>query len=1103
MKPKHLKKIKPNESIAKNVIDAQASTTSKDLYFILVSQGGGFDNNKPIHIPVNVNELQKSIKFSGSQIIRQQKQNRDSKNNNLDKEIQTKMADACVSIQTSSVAAITTSTTIVQRSTGKRSKNNEDILSEQIKKRCKEGVVLCDTETSILSELPVKENNVKTGNIQPNPFFPFSFRNFQYTSKSTSPSSATNSNILNPFISNVYKQTNNNGIRKTTTSTNTENQFFLGGRLFPYPHQKAGASTKIKNQRTITSDDRTNERVLRTEISFSDLNLKPMLSYYVNNDVSKNNSCQPTDLIRFYAAARTQGVNKLLHRPKHPSLLQNIIETSKKECDKTINSGTFEVEGIEPAKKIGFDVTDVNKGKLCTSHFAVIEIKPRGDQVVDVAVSNENLDDLRGQVIDDDKKVVEDVKQKPVLPKKCKPRKYRAFVRARWKTPTFRLTKANTVKKRNLREIAVATTPIVSTTEIKRTEIVKKMKEADDNLAKTIDKVLRLDVTKKEVSIQSDLDKELKNTVSCGRGTKLSLIPSKIDEEIIVDNKITEKGTKLSLLSSEWGTKATSIQSKPSFSSGDSNNIMKQQRKRKKKLKPMLPVKIRNSKIHKQPSESTNKNQEKITGGIALVRSTTAKSQKYSQSTVVGPSLKSTQLFVSCGKKSSTSSKKPLASTFLFTKDYRNSKTKLSAFQKRKLYGEYIRKAETQNHSVHSICEIIVSEEEEVEKKNEKSKYAKKTLPKECNQEMKVVVKESPMHRFVFHNNKSMAARPPKRPRTNTAQSARKIITITRSKPKIRPTPKRNCFVLREMFNNKHFETDSATTIHDKDSIYEIFFSQKDGNNNASASSSSEHNNKKLDNLSEHARFLVERADQLTKKPPAKSCEKSLLEKRNNFCDGKSTKSCSDANANNIITDARSFWLPLPEAFPDENTIIAVEKFSTDSLEKPHTTPMFESNNFPSPPKTNVTIVAYNTEIKYDKDMNDEKSEINNSNVTFGESGYESNKSKNTLKRFFRRKFNIFKTSKMEILTRYPQPQSCSSKLDEEGSSYLCDEWSKETKTASKSKLNLLIFYFKFEQTSNFRCYFDKTTVKRCMSLFNYKRSQKKRFNYTASSKSN
>lgn len=911
VKPKHLKaitfKIQDDETIAKKkLIHAQVNDVNKELYFILLSQSG-FE--KP---SVVVNEV-------------------DEQGN--DKEIQTKKADATVSIQTSQVALATNrkySTAQVQCKRGRRTK-------QRITKAV---ATSCETETSTLTEIPVKET------LHANFFMPPTFGQCR------------------------LKNFRNATTRRNTTSTNT-GEFFQERRLCTFgAHQKTPVQVK---------DSAANETLLRTELSFSDLNLKPVLSYYMNQF---GGSCKPTDLVRFYATAQT--TNKLQHRPKNASLVQRLVETSKKTCDEVAQ---FEVGGIEPPKKIGFGVAQMSS-KLCTSHFAVIEIVP------DEKLAVKSAEDLSGRVVE-----LEDNNKVVVAP--FKKGKRRVSVKTTWRRrwPQKKVEKKKSEKKvvvvegkkdlDRITEESLSTVLEVNKEELPkhREEIVKKMKEADHHLEQTIDKVLKMDLlTKKEI-------------------TKLPPIPSKIVEEEVIEvaNNNTAKSTKVSLLS-EWGTKAsttTSPQSRPSYSSGDIST----KHRKKKKFKPMLPVKIRTPKPKEQ---------------VTAVRSATAKSQKCSDSTVatrMGPSLKSTQLVVSCAQKSSTSSRRPLASTFLFTKDYRNSKTKLSAFQKRKLYGEYIRKAETQNHSVHSICEIIVSEEERLQQ----LKYAKKTLPKEYNQEMKVVVKESPMHRFVFHNYNN-TSRKPRRPVKPAKKISRPIIT-TKTTPVKRRICQRNNdnrFVLMEMFNNRNFEADSSTSIPDKDSIYEIFFSQPP------PSSSSE----VIDVLSQHERLLVEQAGEVVAKTAAKSCENNTPSQHEVVLND--VKSCNAAKGE---VDCVEKLLPLPKTL--------AEKFSTDSLERSY--PPTPRPNF-HPPRQNVTIVAYNTEVKYDKD--NRKTETNNSSATFGESGYESNKSKNTLKRFFRRKFNIFKPSKLELT---PQEASCSHQ------GYVCDAWPKET-SLSKSKSSFPLF---------------------------------------------
>lgn len=1151
VKPKELKainvKIKQNDSTTEEPAEASTSQiNNKEVYFILVSQSG-FEKNKPIKIPISANELQKRLGIDGAKLIESQ-QKRIS-----NKEIQTKNDGASVCVQASSIVDVANTKHKHYKRVKKKidadsdSDEEDEFRRRRIKPKRHREVTQHIADSSSTYAIPVKEKGLKVLTADAGLVTKTADREVL---NHTVGSNTINASPENPFLTTAFNFQNKSKTKTklnhgTTKSTNTENQFFLARHVCLFGNKKTDVSVQVKNGKSTATDNRTNETVLRAEISFSDLNLSPVLSYYMNpstiSDITRNTSVllprpirEPCDLVRYYAAARARGA-KIQHRTRNSPLLQNTVETCKKRCD---NYG-FEVEGIEPPKKIGFDVAEKSsvKSKLCSSHFPVIEIIPDHQTSVDVSkcesvevkveastikpleiqeCPKETLDNQRDKdlVESNDKcwktlETIEEGASGAVANTRSRFRGSRSF--ARWRAHLLRMSRRRRVRthaktlsgddsqqmvkstSNNLGCITEESHSHVSTDVDKKNierklpvheDMVKNMKKVDVHLALTIDRVLKLGDTSNNLNKETFVKHQTHEKKSPGRDS--------------------EKSTKVSLLSETDDKKSvrTSIPSRPSNSSDGSENIISGKRKKKKKFRPMIPV--RTCRMHNaQSSNKRDDPQAKETGSLVKVRSSTVKSfwgksQKRSDSTVatrMGPSLKSTQLVVSCGQRSSISSRKPLASTCLFTKDYRNSKTKLSAFQKRKLYGEYLRKAKSKNHSVHSICEIVVCDGGQEVKKTNVKKNMK--VPKSCNQELKVEIKESPMRRFKIQNSSKASKHSVASPKTtskptpvkrnpqtanrNTAPAVRRITTLclntAKMKLKNQPNNRRNCFVLMEMFNNKRFEADSSSSVLNKDSYFENLFKKRECEKHCSDNSScSEKSNntvptaseilEEVDNGIESAVFSnqtktllnnIDAVDHLIPKVQARSCENSFLKGKHNIWkklglhSWKLMKSFSycDVSKGKVSCIGR-VCSPPPDTHMNKS-IITTEKFSTDSLEKSHHPPMEKDINHNMKalhfqnvvPRQNVTIVAYNTEIKYDNQDKDIKSDAKidsaemTSVVTVEESGYESNKSKNTLKSFFKRKFNFFKSSKLEIAaTRdqqiaVPLPNSSDEKPDQ------------------------------------------------------------------------
>lgn len=1209
VKPKELKAINIRTKLNDSTTDEQPDTSTvqaknKEVYFILVSQSG-FEKNKPIKIPINAKELQRKFGFEGCNLVKSQRNDVKRSHGHSTKIIQAKMEDTSVSVRTSSFTHILNVKS--EHSKRVKTKIDADIDSEEdpdyckrrTKKRRRE-ITHQVTDSSSTNPTPKKDRTnaisivdttlaTKTidrdiSSRNQNPYSSI----ISSTPQDTFPPDAFSfqDHPCRESIKTISK-TKSKIAHGVSKSTNTENQFFLEQRICFWGDKKTDVPVQVKNTKRNSSDNRTNERVLRTEISFTDLNLTPVLSYYMNpttiNDISRTASAlfphrirEPCDLVRYYASAR-RNASKIQHRPRNSMLMQNTVEASRKACSEVSTSGGYEVEGIEPPKKIGFDAVEKpnTKSRLCSSHFPVIEIIPENQsntsgvetlKIQDGMSSKKPLDVLETAAVveavsqnremkvskegtaglqkvlhihemnivkeeqynnllqysKDSLEIIDGiVSNEPVAKsnnssKKGKSRGFRPFVTTKWRwyipllkrhirqrTRTVSPPKPTTLpvddhSQQTVKQPAINLDCITEeshshmSTDVDRKEVVKQvhgklpvrndivknMKKADKHLASTIDTILKMGDTNNK-----------KFTVGAAAIDQPQDLPLKI--EIRSKGRDSERITKVSLLSEteekkSTRTRCTSIPSRPSCSSDESGNITNGKRKRKRRFRPAIP--IRACRMQKSSTAMRKMEEEtpefKVTPcSLVKIRSSAQKSfwgkaQKRSSSSVttkIGPSLKSTQLFVNCKHKSTTSSRTPLASTCLFTKDYRVSKTKLSAFQKRKLYGEYLRKAATQNHSVHSICQIIVCD-----KSDSEIKYSKKKIKKSGrNKEMKLFVRESPIHRFRFHNienssknstsssKKTATATPIKQMPKNigaktTVSAVRRITTLSLNKAKmklINPASKRNCCVLVEVFNNKHFEADSTSSVSNKDSDFVNLFRRSSGeqksmedslenccSDRSTASDLLEETEKKLETtvLSNHARNLLNNLDSLDysiPKTPAKSCENSFVQKRHGIfkklglAEWKLAKSFSYCD---ILRGKVSYIGRVCSPPPDthvKKSVVTTEKNSVDSLEKYHEHPRTEKYpkkefNLMNPvinnvaiPRQNVTIVAYNTEIKYEKNK-DAKSDAKtdstemNSIATVEESGYESNKSKNTIKRLFKKKFNFFKSSKLEIASR-------------------------------------------------------------------------------------
>lgn len=1166
VKPKELKainvKIKRNDSTTEEPAEASntSQTNNKEVYFILVSQSG-FEKNKPIKIPISANELQKRLGIDSVKLIESQQKDVKRSIGISSKEIQTKKDSTNVCIQASSVTNLMKTKPIFHKH-HKRVKKKVDVDSDSDEedglrrrrtktKRHKE-VTHHAADSSSTYVIPVKEKGHKI--LIADASVATKGADCEVLNHAIG-NNTINNNPKNTFVTAAFdfqdESRNKTNLRHgKSKSTNTENQFFLARHVCLFGNKKADVSVQVKNGKHTA----TNDRVLRAEISFTDLNLTPVLSYYMNpstiSDITRNTSVlvprpirEPCDLVRYYASARAHSA-KIQHRTRNSPLLQNIVETCKKRCD---NWG-FEVEGIEPPKKIGFPVAEKPsvKSKLCSSHFPVIEIIPDNQPNVDVekcARVEETVETCVMKPLEShattatNPKEAEESHEVFVLPQnkdlvesndtcwktvetieeyasgnmaisRSRFRGSRSF--ARWRAHLLRMSRRRRVRTRpktqstddsqqkvksasnNLGCITEESHSHMSTDVDKkviaerklppRENLVKNMKKVDVHLALTIDRILKM----------GDTNNNLKKEPL----VKHQTLPSAHEKKTI--GRDSEKSTKVSLLSETDDKKSvrtnnTSIPSRPSNSSDGSDNIINGKRKKKRKLRPMIPVRtcrMHNAQTSKKREESQAKEEKPYSarpaGSLVKVRSSTVKSfwgksQKRSDSTVatrMGPSLKSTQLVVSCGQRSSISSRKPLASTCLFTKDYRNSKTKLSAFQKRKLYGEYLRKAKSKNHSVHSICEIVVCDGQQEVKKTNVKKNVRQSIPKTCNQEVKVEIKESPMHRYKFQNSSkaskhSVTSPKPtskptpvkKNPQTankSPTPAVRRITTLrlntAKMKLKNQSNNRRNCFVLMEMFNNKRFEADSSSSVLNKDSYFQNLFKKRESEKRCSEHSlcSEKSNNtvptaseilEEVDNKIETMVFSnqtktllnnIDAVDHLIPKLQAKSCDNSLSKRRQNIWkklglpSWKLMKSFSYCDVSKgKVGCMRRVCSPPPDTHMNRS-VITTEKFSTDSLEKSHHPPMEKDINQNLQalylqnivPRQNVTIVAYNTEIKYDNQAKSD-AKIDSPEIpsvcTVEESGYESNKSKNTLKSFFKKKFNFFKSSKLEIATRDQQ----------------------------------------------------------------------------------
>lgn len=166
-----------------------------------------------------------------------------------------------------------------------------------------------------------------------------------------------------------------------------------------------------------------NGKLLHPEVSFSKLNLQPVVSYYTSpskildlrrsasntaqkqrllvvNSAAKQHlspydfsheTMHPSgvtkrdneqfDLIRYFATASKHSRLKANHHPRNLVCTENIIETARKPSANASTTIGFVVEGIEPPKRLGFaDTTPINSisTKLQNLHktvFSVIEIQ--------------------------------------------------------------------------------------------------------------------------------------------------------------------------------------------------------------------------------------------------------------------------------------------------------------------------------------------------------------------------------------------------------------------------------------------------------------------------------------------------------------------------------------------------------------------------------------------------------------------------------------------------------------------------------------------------------------------------------------------------------
>lgn len=1260
VKPKELRarglKVMQNDSETTETVQ---QVNNKEVYFVLVSQNG-FDSTRPVKIPIDSNDLQKKLGIDNEKLDETLRYGTDKKHHQgtSNKEIQTRKQDADASIQATLVSHKTkprsqkqckpTITKVCIADSDSRDNDDVDLQRRKIRfKRRKDVVpVPYTSSTDVTYVIPVKEKGQKLPTVDTcvttKPMDCYKMRrscivNSEIISNKIHmrpPLLETPLDLKRKSVYQKIRKLERSEIEGIHTGTNTENQFFLARHICLFGDKKPNAPVRLKDRQHPATTQEKDDSVLRTELSFDDLNLSPVLSYYFNhpNKYNRNASAlvhtphsirEQYNMIRHYASSRTTA-SKIQHRPRNASFTQSTIETSKKTYDDVSKTGGFEVEGIEPPRKIGFDRPDKPHigNNLCTSHFPVIEIPPdvqvtRDDVLSDtfnvkVGTIAQNVSgDVESKLqcttvgaltcIEDtnnkEEKIEEEVEEEEIVetvdrsvpniaetltgndaivtPSSRKAKSYcsRAVLCTRWRSRIIQVSRKRRVNKRlscvqtsshsNAVPASVDCSPEITKssdnvlgriteeshshvstdagkkqkrkTSPRTTEIVKSMKKADVKLALQIDRIFKL----------RNPENNQKNKDSPPHP------PTKIAKRTENEERESEKGTKVCLSDIDEKksarTNCTSLLSKPSCSSNDSGNVVSGKRKRKKKFRPMIPVKSwksRNAQNGKwdesaasendwhppkqkpqsaaqQKTEKSLSHLEGETSSLVKVRSSNTtkcywgKSQKRSDSTFtarMGPSLKSTQLFVSCKPRSAASSRKPLASTCLFTKDYRNSKTKLSAFQKRKLYGEYLRKAKTQNHSVHSICEIIVCDKEENKSKPARpKKKIKQLFPKECNQEMKLMVTENDNHGFTFENfdyssrstihSSNTIIRPPSPPvppsppppqaaqtppsqknrkteNKGTTPAVRRITTVSLNRAKMKlqnRVSRRNCFVLMEMFNNKRFETDSSTSMSNRGSFLENYFFNcacaehaelnKETVNNYKSSHSERVNNTTvpaasqiLEEINEIAgnsvhsketNDLLKNVDirsALNKTKPTKSCDSSLSRTKHNksvsLGQWKLTKSFSDCDLSKRKSKCIGrICFPLPDTSANNKSPVnAAEKYSSDSLEKPSehsekkegsfvevkqiVQPLYlqdpDINASVVPKKQKVTIVAYNTEMKYDKDSKTNKTDSAEVASAVEESGYESNKSKNTIKRFLKRKFNFFKSSKLEIATKDP-----------------------------------------------------------------------------------
>lgn len=207
---------------------------------------------------------------------------------------------------------------------------------------------------------------------------------------------------------------------KMSSKSAETDQFFLGhadATKSVFRHQ---SSSSISRKATTA-----NGQFLHPEISFSQLNLQPVVAYYsspskildlrcsatnasqkqrllvINNPpeeplygsgtensdkvahsvIVTNKENEQDNLIRYFATPRKHNHPKSNHRPRNLVCTENVIETVRKPSANASNTIGFVVEGIEPPKRIGFaeDNRSHNiSAKLTNLHktvFSVIEIK--------------------------------------------------------------------------------------------------------------------------------------------------------------------------------------------------------------------------------------------------------------------------------------------------------------------------------------------------------------------------------------------------------------------------------------------------------------------------------------------------------------------------------------------------------------------------------------------------------------------------------------------------------------------------------------------------------------------------------------------------------